>query len=196
MNNDFNSDIPFDTPFAEVLTELEASLENVDDSKALQLASEAIGAGEKTGLEERYLLLSIGEHTVALALTAIAEVAQMPPVTRIPNLPAWIRGIVSVHNEILSVVDIAAYMNWDVKKVRSDERMVVIKMNEMKTVAPTDKIIGTHTMQSKEESTPDHLQPIFDPRFFRKGKTSQGVDCVVLDHAAFLSDERFQHREM
>ena len=196
MSSDLLEDIPFDTPFAEILTELEASLENVDDSKAFQLAREAIGVGENTGLEEKYLLLSVGEHTVALALTAVAEVAQMPSITRIPNLPAWIRGIVSVHNEILSVVDIAAYMHWDVKKVRSAERMVVIKMNEMKVVAPTSKIIGTHTMQSREESTEDLLQSIFDPRFFRKGKTTQGVDCVVLDHNALLSDERFLHRKM
>lgn len=196
MSSDLKEDILFNTPLEEALIDLEASLASVDDSKAHRLARKAIGADDSINLDEKYLLFTIGEHTIAITLKAVVEVAEMPKITRIPNVPFWIRGIVSVHDEILSVIDLGAYMGWVTKKTAPADRMVIIKLNDIKVVVDVERIHGTHVMQARESTSADSLLPAFDPRYFYKGTTSQGTQCVVLDHIALMSEERFSQRKM
>src|SRR5262245_64454713 len=72
---------------------------------ALPRAFEAADSGEADAAER--LAFRIGPVGLLCASDAGREVALPPPVTRLPNLPAWIRGLTNVRGTLIPVVDLA-----------------------------------------------------------------------------------------
>lgn len=53
---------------------------------------------------EKYLVFFLGEELYAVPTSQVAEVAPSMPITPLPNAPEWLKGIVNLRNEIVSVV--------------------------------------------------------------------------------------------
>lgn len=52
-----------------------------------------------------YISFFLGTTELALEVGSVREIGGPPAVTRLPNLPVWIRGITQIRGEVLSVVD-------------------------------------------------------------------------------------------
>jgi twitching motility protein PilI len=68
------------------------------------------GAGDgKSGAADAVerLAFRVGPIGLLCASDAGREVALPPPVTRLPNLPAWMRGLANVRGTLIPVVDLA-----------------------------------------------------------------------------------------
>lgn len=63
--------------------------------------------GTRAAAAER-LAFRIGPVGLLCPSDAGREVVLPPPITRLPNLPAWIRGLTNVRGTLLPVVDLAA----------------------------------------------------------------------------------------
>ena len=91
---------------------LRALLDGIDrkTAPALQFDLEFLRASAAQGARERTLHIAfvVGMHEMALPVSAMQELGEMPTITPLPYLPPWIRGIVQIRGEILSVVDFRA----------------------------------------------------------------------------------------
>jgi purine-binding chemotaxis protein CheW len=56
----------------------------------------------------RWLLLTAGDLSIALAADDAAGVLAMPPLARLPGAPAAVAGVISAHGALMPVVDPAA----------------------------------------------------------------------------------------
>lgn len=54
------------------------------------------------------LLLPVGDEWHAVELGVVHEVLRAPPVTPVPNGPAWLIGLVNIRGQIVPVVDTGA----------------------------------------------------------------------------------------
>lgn len=85
----------------------------------------------------------LGRQEMALAIDAIQEIGHHPAVTPLPNLPRWIRGIVQIRGEILSVVDFVTLFG-----LQSDRLMgvrhayILFKKGDLKFCLPVSRITG------------------------------------------------------
>ena len=88
---------------------LRALLDGIDrkTAPALQFDLEFLRASAAQGARERTLHIAfvVGLHEMALPVSAMRELGEMPTITPLPYLPPWIRGIVQIRGDILSVVD-------------------------------------------------------------------------------------------
>lgn len=55
----------------------------------------------------QHLVFLIGDDEHAFAVSHLQEVAAHRPITRLPGMPAWIRGIITLHGRVLPVIDLA-----------------------------------------------------------------------------------------
>ncbi len=82
--------------------------EEVLDLRARALA--AIPAKqERRKLLAHVVVMSVGQERYAIAAQVVKLVLRPPPITPLPGLPRWIRGIVQVRGELMSVVDLARW---------------------------------------------------------------------------------------
>ena len=51
---------------------------------------------------------------MAVSASGVVEVVDLPPLTRLPGVPPWVLGIVNIRSEIISVVDLPLFTNWNI----------------------------------------------------------------------------------
>lgn len=60
--------------------------------------------------EWRVALLRAGEHRCALPLSSVSEVMRPQPVSELPNVPAYVRGVAIIRGRPTPVVDLGALL--------------------------------------------------------------------------------------
>ena len=75
----------------------------------------------------RYLTFDLAGASYALPLGHVREVDRLPAVTPLPNVPAWLLGAANLHGEIVSVVDLAAFLGLGVARPSREARLLACR---------------------------------------------------------------------
>lgn len=114
-----------------------------------QLTAATAGASIKqhpTSIPEKltkYILVQTGNLHLAIAIEDMSEVGPLPTITFLPNLPAWIQGIVNIRSEIISVIDLPGFLGMNDKGEGGGSRFVVLRHKKRKVGIRLDRIVGT-----------------------------------------------------
>ena len=118
-------------------------------------------------LENSYsTLLSFKIHDEFFALDAmrVNHILEVPDITRIPNTPSFMVGVLNLHGNIIPVVDLRLMMGFENVEFTSDTAVVVINPEEqqdsslglivdmVKEVVETEGLEIKPTVADKEES--------------------------------------------
>jgi purine-binding chemotaxis protein CheW len=114
---------------------------------------EAIGRGGQT---ERYILFTLAGSRYAVSVPHVLAIDRVPPITPVPNVPAWLRGIVNVGGEILSVIDFRVFLGCEETYQGEQNRMLVVKTksDEIMTSLVVDQVLGIVLLSTPHLDTP------------------------------------------
>ena len=101
-------------------------------------------AGGRAAQAGRYVLFTLAGSCYAVSVPHVLEISRVPPVTPVPNVPTWIRGIVNVRGEILSVIDVRLLLGCEEIHQGGENRMLVVKTrgDEIMTSLVVDQVMG------------------------------------------------------
>ena len=86
---------------------------------------------------------------MALPLESILEIGYLPAVTPLPHLPGWIRGIVQIRGEILSVVDLVVLFGLkEEQSFTAKKSFVLFRHGDMQFCLPVRRITGVVNVDS------------------------------------------------
>lgn len=60
---------------------------------------------ESTGKRESYLTFLMGGEQYAISVARVTELLEMVPVTKVPRIPEFMRGVINLRGEVVPVVD-------------------------------------------------------------------------------------------
>ncbi|MGZ4619950.1 MAG: chemotaxis protein CheW [Frankiaceae bacterium] len=84
-------------------------------------------AGEESGKATRALILvTVGGTRLGVPLASVAEVTRLPPVTRVPGLPHWVRGLVNLRGRLVAVLDVANLLGLSAAPTASGSQRVLV----------------------------------------------------------------------
>ncbi len=63
-------------------------------------------------------------------ILAVHEILRYPDITRLPNTPKYIKGVINLRGNVIPVVDIRTRFGYPVGKVTDLTRIIVIETNE------------------------------------------------------------------
>ncbi len=129
---------------------IDTSLDAVSDSDE----NNAFGSAAPEPMA-KYILVTIGARSLAIAIDSLAEVGSIPPITFLPNLPGWIKGIMNIRSEIISMVDFAGFLEEEQLRTRGEKKLVVLRNEKMKVGISVDNIVGTVTKYLSEIAPSD-----------------------------------------
>lgn len=69
------------------------------------------GAGEESG--SQYLTFSLAEEEYGVDILRVQEIKGWTPVTRIPNTPDYMRGVLNMRGTIVPIIDLRMRFNLD-----------------------------------------------------------------------------------
>lgn len=104
-----------------------------------------------------HIAFVLGGEEMALAINSLQEIGALPPITPLPNLPGWIKGIVQIRGEILSVVDFVALFGL-VEERGAGQRgsFLLFKHQDFKCCLPVVRITGIINFDQQQ----DLLEPL------------------------------------
>ena len=115
---------------APTLVDAIAAADQRFDVRIAPTAAPARGTAKGAADGERYVLLSIASAHYIVLETFVTELERVPKTTPVPRVPAWVRGVTNLRGDILSVIDMRAFLGLDAAPLQSARMLVVRLLDE------------------------------------------------------------------
>lgn len=79
------------------------------------------------------MLVRLGGASYALPVASVREVVRLPPVTRVPGLPAFVAGLTNVRGRVLAVLDLRQMLRLDGPR---GDRLVILDGGQVDSPRP------------------------------------------------------------
>jgi purine-binding chemotaxis protein CheW len=173
------------------LPDLYTLIKNID-AELSEVMRSSVPTDQKTIPEQekltKYILVSTGILHLAIAIDDLSEVGPLPPVTFLPNLPAWIQGIVNIRSEIISVIDFAEFLKLTDQKECAGNRFVVLQHKKQKIGIRLDRIVGTVSRAASDAKPLDYINKNpMDTSLFSAGLRVEDKLYFILNVRRFLT---------
>ena len=173
-------------------TEFERGFQPTDEERDRILKERAkIYSHELEAKEEEVQYVEVLEFLLAhemygVELKYVREVYPLKELTPIPEIPAFVLGIVNVRGEILSVIDIKKFFDLPEKGLTDLNRVIILHSDDMEFGILADSIIGVRNILLSEIQT--SLPTLTGIREeYLKGVTKERE--IILDAGKLLSDK-------
>ena len=144
----------------------------------------------------QFILFTLEKTFFALPLANALEIGHRPDIAPLPNLPNWILGISNVRGEIISLVNLKAFLGIPSSGAQGERRFIIIYNQDMKVGIVVDKTPGMLSMDkiNSDIQTSPYRQGEFVK--YIKGVTVSGENIInILDIDRLLSSLRISEFE-
>lgn len=151
-------------------------------ARALARLPEAVPAGERL----QVLRFRLAWEDYAFEARYVREVSLLAQLTPVPCTPSFVMGIVNLHGEILSVIDLKTFFELPAQGLGDLNRLIVLEGQGMRFGILADAITGMASLPA------DSLQPTLPTLTGIRAQYLRGVTpdrTVVLDAGLLLSDD-------
>lgn len=129
----------------------------------------------------------IAHETYALGLQGIRIIHPLKELTFIPGTPDFIKGVINLRGEIISVIDLKVFFDLPDQGNTRLSQVIILTSDQMEFGILADEILGVgEILKNDIRSSLPTLTGIRAD--YLKGVTQNGV--VVLDDEKLLSDEK------
>ena len=129
-------------------------------------------------------LFSLGKQRFGLDLNVVKRVERAVEITRLPEAPPLIAGIINYHGTILPVFDLNKKLGWPGKPVSAAMRFIIVSTPERPLVLVADSADGVISVKSDEVTASEQLEKELAQESFLK--LEDGI-IFIYDVERFLS---------
>jgi purine-binding chemotaxis protein CheW len=127
------------------------------------------------------LVFRVGGDLLACDIEIVREIVRFAAMTRVPGAPPFVRGLLNVRGEVLSVLDVGIRLNPE-QPPRSGGSIVVAHVDGRQVGLVVDEVIGVHVLQEAPSGAPP--TPLGD--IVRRTGHLDGRIVLYLDVPAFV----------
>lgn len=139
--------------------------------------------------EHRYLTLGLGEEFLCLPIANVLEIGEFESITQIPGTPSWLKGVLNLRGEILSVVDITSFLGLPALQMGRQTRMVVVEGKSYVAAILADAVLEVITIPPKEIQSVEDAGVSLNKTYARGVFVSRDLLYTVLDAERLLACE-------
>ncbi|RPI07153.1 MAG: purine-binding chemotaxis protein CheW [Ignavibacteriae bacterium] len=87
----------------------------------------------KVQAEEMLQLVSfnIGQEEFGLGIQSIQEINRMVEITRVPNAPEFVSGVINLRGKVIPIIDLRKRFGFPPKESDRNTRIIVVELGEM-----------------------------------------------------------------
>lgn len=77
----------------------------------------------------QYVVVRIGEEQYGIDIKNIDNIVRMQSITRVPKVPAYLKGVINLRGEVIPVMSLRIKMDMEADDITKDTRIIIIKIN-------------------------------------------------------------------
>ncbi|MDF2843980.1 MAG: chemotaxis signal transduction protein [Herbinix sp.] len=135
----------------------------------------------------KYLTFSMGNETYGMEIRYVTEIIGIQPITEVPELPNYIRGIINLRGKIIAVMDVRLRFKKEYLEYNDRTCIVVIDTKDMLIGLIVDSVSEVLAISEDEIVAPPDINKNSQKYIKAIGKTGSEVK-LLLDCEKLLSD--------
>ncbi|AGF59227.1 MULTISPECIES: chemotaxis protein CheW [Clostridium] len=143
---------------------------------------------EEDTQKEKYLIFVLDNESYGISINNIIEIIGIQPITLVPELPDYIKGIINLRGKIIPVMDVRLRFKKEFREYNDRTCIIVIDIEGLGIGLIVDRVSEVLVIQEQDIVPPPNLNKITN-RFIRGiGKTGKEVK-LILDCDKLINDE-------
>ena len=140
----------------------------------------------------RFLTFSLGKESYGLEINYVTEIIGIQPITEIPELPDYIKGIINLRGKIIPVMDVRLRFKKEPKEYSDRTCIIVIDIKDISIGLIVDSVSEVITIPNQDIVEPPQMNKGFQNRYIKGiGKTGNDVK-ILLDCEKLLTEDELE----
>lgn len=76
---------------------------------------------------KQYIKVEIGDENFGIDISIIDNIVRMQRITRVPSVPAYIKGVINLRGEIVPIMNLRLKMGLEEREYDKNTRIIIIK---------------------------------------------------------------------
>ena len=117
-----------------------------------RINSQAVALPKRSNSDDAWqaVAFQLGADSLLINMNCVLEVSHQLPITPLPGVSPWIRGIANVRGEILTLIDLQALFQLDRVQNSTSKRVIAIEQGTTRLGILVDGIIGTRQVTAEQ----------------------------------------------
>ena len=115
---------------------------------------ETLKAGDERKVEEdffQYIVIRLGDEQYGIDIRYIDNIVRMQHITRVPKVPAYLKGVINLRGEVLPVMSLRVKMGLEADELTRATRIIILKQEQQGSVGIiVDEVREVVTLGSSE----------------------------------------------
>lgn len=141
---------------------------------------------EEDTQKDRYLSFLLGNESFCIEIANIIEIIGIQPITEIPELPTYIKGVVNLRGKIIPVIDVRQRLKKTSVEYNSRTCIVIVDIKSVYVGLIVDNVAEVTTIPEED---------ISKPADFSKNAYIRGIGKVDKDVKLILDCEKIMSED-
>ena len=133
----------------------------------------------------RYLTFNVGEETYGIEIGYVTEIIGMQPITKIPEIAEYIKGIINLRGKIIPVLDVRLKFKKDPIAYNDRTCIIVVETEDIMVGLIVDQVSEVITINDEDISPPPNNKTGIHNKYIKgigkiDGKVKLLLDCKRL----------------
>ena len=156
---------------------------NVLEEEVLQEVSEDTQHG-------RYLTFDVGTEEFGIGIRYVTEIVGMHPITALPEMPDYIRGIINLRGKIFPVMDVRLRFHKPPIQYTDRTCIIVVNIEDLTVGLIVDQVAEVMSISDENISLPPDYRTGFVNRYISGiGKVGNEVKLLIDTENLFMEEE-------
>ena len=142
----------------------------------------------------KFLTFSIGSEFYGLEIACVTEIIGIQPITEVPELPEYVRGIINLRGKIIPVMDIRLRFKKPFREYNDRTCVIVVEMKEIAVGLIVDRVSEVLAIAEEDIVHPQDLKAVWNRYIKGIGKVGGEVK-LLLDCDKLLRDDELEALE-
>lgn len=107
--------------------------------------------------KDKYLIFSIGKECYGIDIKYVIEIIGIEPITQVPELPNYIRGVINLRGKIIPVMDVRLKFKKPEKEYDDRTCIIVVEMGNVSIGLIIDRVVEVSNIDDKNISPPPKI---------------------------------------
>ncbi len=123
----------------------------------------------------------VGEDIFTIPVDVVVEIAKYPSLTKVPNAPSFVQGVLNLRGDIVFVMDLRERFGFPKKGVTEDTRVIIADIEGIKTGLIVDEVDSVKTIyKSQIEEAPRIVSSIENEYISSVIKIKDSDDIMIM----------------
>ena len=163
----------------------------------MALPQDEFFAEQEDTLRGRFLTFAIEEQVFGIQIRHVKEIVGLQPITKLPELPEYIKGIINLRSKIIPLLDVRLKFGKDALEYNDRTCIIVVETSGISAGLIVDNVVEVLAVDEENIVPPPDMQTGSTNKYISGiGKANGGIKLLLDCEELFRGEENPMKIEM